>query len=270
LHPLVLEDILNTNQRPKLEDYGDYLYIVLKRLFRGDNGRVGTEQVSLILGANFVISFQEGIRGDLFTTVKERIRSGKGKIRGMGADYLAYSLMDTVVDTYFDVIDGAEETIEALEDEVTFSPTPKTVRELHRLKREMIALRKAVWPLREVLASLTRRESKLVSEPVAVYLRDVYDHTIHVNDSIESGRDMLSGMLDIYLSSMSNRLNEVMKVLTLFATIFMPITFIVGLYGMNFKYMPELEWPWGYPAVMFLMVAVTAGMVIWFRRRKWL
>jgi magnesium transporter len=270
LHPLVLEDILNTSQRPKLEDYGDYLYIVLKRLFHDDKGDIGSEQVSLIVGSSFVISFQEGIQADLFSPIKERIRAGKGRIRGMGADYLAYSLMDAVVDTYFVVLDGAEDRIEVLEEEVITAPTPETVRELHRLKRNMVYLRKAVWPLREVLVSLTRRESKLITEPVVIYLRDVYDHTIQVIDTIEACRDMLAGMLDIYLSTMSNRMNEVMKVLTVIATIFMPITFIVGLYGMNFKYMPELEWPWGYPAVLALMVLVTGGMMTWFKRRKWL
>jgi magnesium transporter len=270
LHPLVLEDILNTDQRPKLEDYGDYLYIVLKMLYKQEGGGISTEQVSLILGANFVISFQEGIKGDVFNPVRERLRSGKGRIRGMGADFLAFSLMDAIVDNYFVVLEEVEERIEALEEEVVASPSAKTVQKLHRLKRDMIFLRKAVWPLREVLAALTRRESKLITEAVVVYLRDVYDHTIQVIDSIETSRDLLAGMLDIYLSSISNRTNEVMKVLTIIATIFMPLTFIVGLYGMNFKYMPELEWRWGYPAVLLLMVLTTIAMLIYFRRKKWL
>jgi magnesium transporter len=270
LHPLVLEDILNTDQRPKLEDYGDYLYIVLKMLYKQEGGGISTEQVSLVLGSNFVISFQEGIKGDVFNPVRERLRSGKGRIRGMGADFLAFSLMDAIVDNYFVVLEEVEERIEALEEEVVASPSAKTVQKLHRLKRDMIFLRKAVWPLREVLAALTRRESKLITEAVVVYLRDVYDHTIQVIDSIETSRDLLAGMLDIYLSSISNRTNEVMKVLTIIATIFMPLTFIVGLYGMNFKYMPELEWRWGYPAVLLLMVLTTIAMLIYFRRKKWL
>jgi magnesium transporter len=270
LHPLVLEDILNTDQRPKLEDYGDYLYIVLKMLYKQEGGGISTEQVSLVLGSNFVISFQEGIKGDVFNPVRERLRSGKGRIRGMGADFLAFSLMDAIVDNYFVVLEEAEERIEALEEEVVVSPSAKTVQKLHSLKRDMIFLRKAVWPLREVLAALTRRESKLITEAVVVYLRDVYDHTIQVIDSIETSRDLLAGMLDIYLSTISNRTNEVMKVLTIIATIFMPLTFIVGLYGMNFEYMPELEWRWGYLAVLLLMVLTTIAMLIYFRRKKWL
>jgi magnesium transporter len=270
LHPLVLEDILNTDQRPKLEDYGEYLYIVMKMFRKGDGTDIITEQVSLILGVNFVISFQEGIRGDVFDPVRERIRSGKGKLRSMGADYLAYSLMDAIVDNYFVVLEEAEERIEVLEDEVVAKPTPETVQKLHKLKREMIFLRKAVWPLREVLAAMTRRDSKLITEPVMIYLRDVYDHVIQVIDIIEVSRDMLSGMLDIYLSSMSNRLNEVMKFLTVIGTIFMPLTFLVGVYGMNFKYLPELEWHYGYYGVWIFMVALSLAMVLYFKRKRWL
>ena len=245
LHPLVLEDILNTDQRPKLEDFGEYLYIVLKMLRKGEDTDISTEQVSLILGVNFVISFQEGIKGDVFDPIRERIRNGKGKLRSMGADYLAYSLMDAIVDNYFLVLEVTEERIELLEEEVMVSPSAETVRKLHKLKRDMIFLRKSVWPLREVLAAMTRRESKLISDQVALYLRDVYDHVIQVIDIIEVSRDILSGMLDIYLSSMSNRLNEVMKFLTVIGTIFMPLTFLVGVYGMNFKYLPDLEWHYG-------------------------
>jgi magnesium transporter len=270
LHPLVLEDILNTDQRPKLEDFGEYLYIVLKMLRKGEGTDIATEQVSLILGVNFVISFQEGIKGDVFDPIRERIRNGKGKLRSMGADYLAYSLMDAIVDNYFVVLEVTEERIELLEEEVMVSPSAETVRKLHKLKRDMILLRKSVWPLREVLAAMTRRESKLISDQVALYLRDVYDHVIQVIDIIEVSRDILSGMLDIYLSSMSNKLNEVMKFLTVIGTIFMPLTFLVGVYGMNFKYLPELEWHYGYCAVWIFMVALSVAMILYFKRKRWL
>ncbi len=271
LHPLVLEDILNTDQRPKLEDFGDYLYVVLKSLFlSGDRGEeVGTEQISLILGSNFVLSFQER-EGTLFDPIRDRLRNGKGRIRKMGADYLVHALLDTIIDHYFVVLEKLGERIEFLEEELVTRTTPVTLREMHHLKREMIFLRKALWPLREVIGSLERGESSLIKESTVLYLRDIYDHTIQVIDNIETFRDMLSGMLDIYLSSISNRMNEVMKVLTIIATLFIPLTFIVGLYGMNFKYMPELEWPWGYPLVLVLMLAVSIFMLIYFRRKKWI
>jgi magnesium transporter len=270
LHPLVLEDILNTDQRPKLEDFVDYLYIVLKMLRTGNNGEIVTEQVSLILGANFVISFQEGVEGDVFSPIRERLRSGKGRIRSMGPDYLAYSLIDAIVDNYFVVLEGVGERIESLEEEVVMEPRPETVREIHRLKRDMILLRKAVWPLREVVGALERRESKLISEPVVVYLRDVYDHTIQVMDTIEASRDMLAGMLDIYLSSISNRMNEIMKFLTIIGTIFIPLTFIAGVYGMNFQNMPELHWQWGYFGALGIMSSVALVMLVYFKRKRWL
>jgi magnesium transporter len=271
LHPLVLEDILNTDQRPKQEDFGDYLYIVLKALFlngnRGDE--VGSEQVSLILGANFVLSFQEK-ESSLLAAVQERIRSGKGRLRKMGADYLVHAILDAIVDQYFIVLERQGERIENLEEELVSRPSPATLQAMYRLKREMIFLRKGVWPLREVIAGLERGESELIRETTFVYLRDIYDHTIQTVDTIETYRDMLSGMLDIYLSSMSNRMNEIMKVLTIIATLFIPLTFIVGWYGMNFKYMPELEWPWGYPLVSLLMFAVVVFMLFYFRRKKWI
>jgi magnesium transporter len=270
LHPLVLEDILNTEQRPKTEDFGDYLYIVLKMLYLRDDGELVAEQVSLILGDHFVISFQEGIRGDVFTPIRERLRSGKGRLRGLGADYLAYCLMDAIVDNYFVVLEAMGERIEALEEAVLESAANGLSRDIHQLKRDMIFLRKAVWPLREVIGALERRESGLITEPVVIYLRDLYDHTIQVVDTIEANRDMLAGLLDVYLSSVSNRMNAIMKVLTIIATIFMPLTFIVGVYGMNFKHMPELEWTWGYPALWLVMVLITVAMIIFFRRKRWL
>jgi magnesium transporter len=269
-HPLMLEDILNTDQRPKMEDYGDYIYIVLKMLGQNNkNHGIVTEQISLIMGSNFVISFQE-TEGDIFDPIRDRIRNGKGRIRKMAADYLAYALLDSIVDNYFIIMEKLGEKIEFLEEELVTRPTPETLKTIHQLKREMIFLRRAVWPLREVVSGLERGESSLMKESTRIYLRDVYDHTIQVIDTIETFRDMVSGMLDIYLSSISNRLNAVMKVLTIIATIFMPLTFIVGIYGMNFKYMPELEWYWGYPAVWLVVVLVGVSMLIYFKKKRWL
>jgi len=270
VHPLVLEDILNTDQRPKLEDFDDYLFIVLK-MFRYDDqsGEMEAEQISLLLGPNFVVSFQER-PGDVFDPIRERIRAGKGRIRKLGTDYLAYALIDAIVDHYFIVLEQVGEKIEFLEEELVTDPTPETLQTIHDLKRDMIFLRKSVWPLREVVGGLERRESPLIGESITVYLRDVYDHTIQVIDTLETFRDMISGMLDIYLSSISNRMNEVMKVLTIIATIFIPLTLIAGIYGMNFKYMPELEQPWGYPMVWGVMLAIAVVMLIYFRRKRWL
>ena len=271
LHPLVLEDIMATDQRPKMEDFGDYLFIVLKMItYNGNNGGLDIEQVSLILGRNSVLSFQEGKAGDVFGPLRERLRTAKGRIRKMGADYLVYSLMDSIVDNYFVVLENLGEEIEVIEEKLVTDPVPETLRSIHKLKRDMIFLRKSVWPLREVVGALERGESSLVTESTGIYLRDVYDHAIQVIDTVETFRDMLSGMLDIYLSSVSNRLNAVMKVLTVISTIFLPLTFIVGLYGMNFKYMPELEWHWGYPAVIAVMVIIAAWMLVLFKRKKWL
>jgi magnesium transporter len=269
-HPLVLEDILNTDQRPKMEDYGEYLYIVLRILNYNDkSGEIESEQISLILGPNFIISFQEK-EGTFFNPVRERIRNGKGRIRKMGPDYLAYALLDLIVDNYFVIMEKLGEKIEFLEEELVTQPGPETLQTIHHLKREMIFFRKAVWPLREVIGNLERGESPLVKGTSRVYLRDVYDHTIQTIDTIETYRDMVSGMLDIYLSSISNRLNAVMKVLTIIATIFMPLTFLAGIYGMNFKYMPELEWRWGYPAIWFVMVGIGVFMLVYFRKKRWL
>jgi magnesium transporter len=270
-HPLVLEDIVNTDQRPKMEDYGDYIYVVLKMLsHNGKSNGIVTEQVSIILGSNFVISFQEGGEGDVFNPLRDRIKAGKGRIRKMGADYLAYALLDAVVDNYFIIMEKLGENIELLEEKLVAHPTPETLRIIHHLKREMIFLRKAIWPLREVISGLERGESSLFKDPTRIYLRDVYDHTIQVIDTIETFRDMVSGMLDIYLSSVSNRLNAVMKVLTIIATIFMPLTFIAGIYGMNFKYMPELGWKWGYPLIWLIMVGIGVSMLVYFRKKRWL
>lgn len=270
LHPLVLEDILNTDQRPKTEDHEEYLYIVLKAIeLSSKNNGIEMEQISFIVGPNFVFSFQER-EGDTFNPIRERIRNGIGRIRKMGADFLAYALVDSIVDNYFIILEKLGEKIEFLEEKLISNPTPDTLQTIHHLKREMIFLRKAVWPLREVVNVLERGESSLVKESTRVYLRDVYDHTIQVIDTIETYRDMVSGMLDIYLSSVSNRLNSVMKVLTVIATIFMPLTFVAGIYGMNFKFMPELEWRWGYPLVWLIMASIGISMLIYFRKKKWL
>jgi magnesium transporter len=269
LHPLVLEDILNTDQRPKIEDFDDYIYIVLRLINYAADNELSSEQISLILGSNFLISFQES-DGAVFAPVLERLRTSKGRIRKTGADYLAYALMDLIVDNYFVVLEKFGEAIEYLEEEVVKQPTPGTLRDIHRFKYDMILLRKSVWPLREVIARLDRRESDLIQEATGIYFKDVYDHTIIAIDNIETYRDILSGMLDIYLSSISNRLNEVMKVLTVIATIFMPLTFLAGVWGMNFKYMPELNWIWGYPAALSLMIVIALCMVRYFRRKKWI
>ena len=270
LHRLVMEDIMNTDQRPKTEDFGDYLYIVLKMLSAGKNGDIVTEQLSLVLGKNFVLSFQEGIEGDVFPPIRERLRSGKGKIRKMGADYLAYSLLDAVVDNYFVILEKFGDKIESIETELIGSPTQNTVQRIYQLKREMIFLHNAVWPLREVVSSLSKHESPLIKESTAPYLRDLYDHVVHIIDSVDIYREMLSSMLDMYLSSVSNRLNEVMKVLTVISLIFMPLTFLAGVYGMNFKYMPELEWRYGYFYSLLVMLGIAGFMLFYFKRKKWL
>jgi len=270
IHPLVLEDIMNTGQRPKMEDFGDYLFIVLKMLHYDEKEDVTkTEQVSLVLSSKYVLSFQED-EGDVFDSIRERIRTDRGSIRKRGVDYLAYSLIDAIVDNYFMVLEKIGEKIEDIEDELVKNPTPMVLQTIHRLKRELIFLRKSVWPLREVISRLERWESPLIHKSIDIYLRDVYDHTIQVIDSLETFRDTLSGMLDIYLSSVSNRMNEVMKVLTVISTIFIPLTLIASIYGMNFRYMPELEWSWGYPMVYMVMLAIGAVMLVYFRRKKWL
>lgn len=269
LHPLVLEDIMNTDQRPKMENFGDYVYIVMKMLSINGQGEIVAEQVSLILGQNFVLSFREQ-KSDIFEPIVERIKSGKGFIRKAGADYLAYALLDAVVDRYFVVLEKREEEIDALEEEVVINATPRTLQRIHKLRRELIFLRKAILPFRSVIAELERGESPFFEKTSRIYLRDIYDHTIHIIDTLETFRDLATGLLDIYLSSVSNRMNSVMRVLTVIATIFMPLTFLAGVYGMNFKHMPELEWRWGYPAVLLLMATVGISMQVYFRKKKWL
>ncbi|MBN2322770.1 MAG: magnesium/cobalt transporter CorA [Spirochaetes bacterium] len=270
IHPLLLEDVMHTGQRPKIEDFGEHLFIILKMLtFNEEKDRVEAEQVSLLLGKNFVISFQER-EGDVFTSIRERIQGDKGRIRKMGADYLAYSLMDSIVDHYFIILENFGDKIEELEEELLEDTSPKTSSRIHSLKRELVFLRRSVWPLRDIVNSLERGENALIKKSTLIFLRDVYDHTINIIDTIEAYRDSTSGMLDTYLTQMSNRMNETMKVLTVIATIFIPLTFIAGIYGMNFKFMPELGWKWAYPTVWGVIALVGVGMVIFFRRRRWL
>lgn len=267
--PMVLEDILNTDQRPKLENFDSSLYIVLKMLYcNGPHQNILTEQVSLVVGPNFVLSFQERI-GDVFDPVRERLRHGKGSLRKAWPGYLAYALLDTIVDNYFVVLEHVGERIEAIEEVLVAAPTPEIMREVHHLKREMIFLRKAVWPLREVISSLSREELEMMPPLTRMHLRDLYDHTIQVVETIETYREMLAGMIEIYLSSLSNRLNEVMKVLAIISTIFIPLTFISGIYGMNF-YIPEVHWPYGYPVVLLAMAAISGVMIVYFKKKNWL
>jgi magnesium transporter len=270
LHPLLLEDVANTDQRPKIEDHTDHLFIVLKMLwYDADKDEITAEQLSLILGAHFVISISERETA-IYDLVRDRLWNRSARIRKMKADYLAYALLDAVVDHYFLILEKLGERIESLEDELISSPKPDDLQEIHTLKQELVFLRKSVWPLREVIGTLERAEFSFCSEGLHPFLRDLYDHTIQVVDTVETFRDMVAGMLDIYLSSVSHRLNEVMKVLTMIATIFIPLTFMAGVYGMNFKYMPELEWRWGYPSLWGAMLTVGILMLIYFRRKNWL
>lgn len=270
IHPLTLEDILNTGHRPKTEEFDTYVYIVLKMLrYNEDDHMVISEQVSLILGPRFVMTFQEA-PGDVFTPVRDRLFKGKGQIRRRTCDYLAYALIDAIVDQYFYIMEKMGERIEDLEEKLTEDPQIDVIQHIHNLKREVIYLRKQVWPMREMLSRLTKGEFDLIQDENHLYFGDVYDHITQLIDINESYRDVLSGMLDLYLSTISNRMNQVMKVLTIVATIFIPVTFIAGVYGMNFKYMPELEWPWGYGAIWVVMIIIVVAMVIVFKKHKWL
>jgi magnesium transporter len=270
LHPLMVEDIGSVGQRPKQEEYETNHFIVLRMLrYNETNHQVEEEQLSIVVGPNYVLSFQEAA-GDSFDPVRERLRLGRGQIRSRGADYLAYALMDAVVDEYFVVVETIGDRIEQLEQDVILDPQPETASAIHHLKNELLVMRRAVWPLRDLFNSLLRDESPIFSQGTRVYLRDAYDHAVQVIDNTETMRDLTAGLLDMYLSSVSNRMNETMKVLTLIATMFIPLTFLVGVYGMNFDYMPELHWAWAYPVLWIAMVAVAATMFIWFRRKSWL
>lgn len=269
-HPLILEDIVDTDQRPKIKDFGDYIFIILKmHYYDKENNEIKIEQVSLIFGKNYVISFQER-EGDVFDSIRERIRNNIGRIRKARADYLIYALMDAIIDNYFTILEKLGEETEDLEAKVIKNPVPANLQIIYRLKSELIFLRKSVWPLREVISILEKGESALIDKSTNIYLRDIYGHTIQVMDTVETLREVISGTLEVYLSSVSNRMNEIMKVLTIIATIFIPLTFIVGIYGMNFQYMPELKWVWSYPVVLLGMLIIGIIMVFYFRRKKWM
>lgn len=274
LHPLALEDVLHVGQRPKQEEYENHLFIVLRRVTLGKDG-IENEQISLFLGKDFVITCQER-PGDDFEPVRERLRQGRGRVRRSPADYLAYALLDAVVDQFFPLLEHYGEELEDVEDELIDSPSHATLADIHRCRKELLMMRRTAWPQREVIAGLERHESPLIRKETRIYLRDCYDHCVQILDILESYRDMATGMLDVYLSSVSNRMNEVMKALTVMASIFIPLTFLAGIYGMNFDTkagpwnMPELGWQWGYPAFWAVTVVVGGGLVWYFRRKDWL
>jgi magnesium transporter len=270
MHPLLLEDVMSTRQRPKQEEYEQHHFLVLRMLrFDSERNEVSEEQISVVVGTNYVISFQEA-EGDVWEPVRERLRAGKGLIRNRGPDYLAYTLLDSVVDGYFGVVESIGDQLELLESEVMQEPTRATITRIYQLKGELLIARKAVWPLRDLFNSLVRDESRLFTDSTKLFLRDAYDHSVQVIDSVETMRDLSASLVDLYLSSVSNRMNEVMKVLTLIATIFIPLTFIVGVYGMNFDFMPELHWRWSYPVIWGVMIVLGMLLMLYFRKRRWL
>lgn len=270
LHPLTLEDILNTDQRPKVDDLGSHLYIVAKMLECPTTGHeIRTEQVSLVLGPNHLLSFLED-PGDVFDAVRDRIRRDQGRVRHSGADYLAYRLIDAIVDEYFIVMERVGDRLEELETELIEKPDAAAFARLYEVKREIIGLRRSILPMRDVVVTLTRGETAVLRPQTAIFFRDVHDHMLHVIETFESYRELSASLFDLYLTSQNNRMNEVMKILTIITTIFIPLSFIAGVYGMNFEQMPELSEPWGYPAVLGLMAVVVVGMLIWFRRKTWI
>ncbi|QDT83958.1 Magnesium transport protein CorA [Gimesia chilikensis] len=280
IHPLVLEDILNTHQRPKFEEYDDYLYIVLKGLTVADESvadesvtpdkfEVNYEQISILVLNDFVFTFKEQ-KDELFLPLIQRIRNQTGKIRSLGTDYLTYAIIDSIVDQNFVLLDTMDERIDAIEEELLDDPDSCTLTSIQHLKRELIDIRRATSPQRELVAAILRSDHVLFSEKVDIYFRDVYDHVLRINESVDSYRDMLAGLLDIYVSSISNKMNEVMKLLTVFASIFIPLTFIAGIYGMNFEYMPELKWKWAYPTLWVFFVTIPIVLLIYFKKKKWL
>ncbi len=270
IHPLALEDILNTQHRPKLEEFDSYSLIILKMLFFDEQAQaIKTEQISLLLAADYVVSFQE-LEGDVFDGVRERLSRSNGRIRQRGTDYLAYALIDSIVDSYFHILEKVGDRLVQLEEDLISDPDSSMLKTIHHYKRELLLLRKSVWPLREVISQMHKEESPLISEGTQIYLRDLYDHTVQAIDTLEIYRDTITGLQDLYMSSVSNRMNEIMKVLTIMASIFIPLTFIAGIYGMNFEYIPELKWRWGYFAIWGVMISCIIGMLIFFKRKKWL
>lgn len=269
IHPLTLEDVLNTAQRAKMEDYDSYVYTVLKMmLLDKEKNEIIIDQVSIIFGYNYILSFQER-EVDVFDPLRKRLKNPASRLRKNGVDYLAYGLIDAVIDNYFLILEHFGEEIEELEDELVIQPSPETIRTIQKFKRIMITLRKSVWPLRELINGMQKIESEIIKDTTQIYLRDIYDHTIQVIDSVEDFREILASMVDIYLSSVSNKMNDIMKVLTVIATIFIPLTFVAGVYGMNFDYMPELQWRWGYPAILLFMISVGTIMFSYFKKKRW-
>ena len=270
IHPLALEDILNTHHRPKLDEFEGFSLIIVKMLSFDDEAQsIKAEQVSFLLGKNYVISFQEH-EEDVFDGVRERLERSSGRIRQRGPDYLAYALLDSIVDSYFHILEKVGDRLVQLEEELISDPQSSLLTTIYHYKRELLLLRKSVWPLREVINQLHKEVSPLIQEGTQVYLRDLYDHAIQAIDTVEVFRDAITGLQDLYMSSVSNRMNEIMKVLTIMASIFIPLTFIAGIYGMNFEYMPELKWQWGYFAAWGVMAGCAAAMLIYFRKKKWL
>lgn len=270
IHSLIMEDIVHLGQRPKYESMDEYLFITMKMLdYNSTKKEVVSEQISFILFEKCLITFQER-PGDVFDPVRERIRQAKGRIRSKSADYLAYCLMDAIVDSYFLILEKIGDAIEEMEDAMMKDANPDYVKKIHILKRETIFLRKCVWPLREIVNYLTRGECSLIKPDTEIFIKDLYDHIIQVIDTVETFRDLASGLLDTYLTFIGNKMNEVMKVLTIIATIFIPLTFIAGIYGMNFEYMPELKWKWGYFAALAVMLMMSFAMVLFFKKKKWL
>jgi magnesium transporter len=270
IHPLVLEDIVDTTQRPKAEVSSNYTFIIFKTLESNqETGDIIPEQLAIVFGSKFIMTFQER-PGDPFDPIRERLRGRVGRLRTAGPDFLAYSLLDATVDSYFLVLESLAERIEVLEELLVTDPKRELLDQIHRLKVDMIFLRRSAWPLREIINKLSYGDSFFVQKSTLPYLRDVYDHTIHIVETMETYRDIVSGMLDIYLSSVSMRLNETMKVLTIIATIFIPLTFVAGWYGMNFKNMPEIDWKWGYPMVIVISISIAGGMIVFFRRKNWI
>lgn len=274
LHGLALEDVLNTHQRPKIEQYEDCYFIVGRMVSLEKH--LETEQISLFLGKNFVLTFQEGRPGDCLNTVRERIRQKRGRIREAGLDYLVYALLDAIVDSYFPILEEYGERLEAFEDEILTRPSSNTIARIHEVKRHLLTLRRAIWPQREIFNTLLRDENPIVTPETRLYIRDCYDHSAQIIDLVETYRELGSDLTDVYLSSVSNRTNEIMRVLTVISTIFIPLTFVSGLYGMNFNTeispfnMPELNWYFGYPFALFLMVIVACGQLYFFWRHDWL
>lgn len=269
LHPLALEDILNTNQRPKIEDYKDYLYVVLKLIEENTDKRITTKQISLILEKDVLISFQDD-EDKIFDIIIKRLESSESPIRLKGTDYLLYSLIDTIIDSYYFDLERLEDRIEVIEEDLIERPEPNVLNKIHQVKLDIITLRKSIWPVREILSNFGSYNYDLINRSTDYYIRDVYDHSIQAFDMLESFRDRISDMLDIYLSTTSNRLNEIVRVLTVISTIFVPLTFIVGLYGMNFRFMPEMEYQYSYPLILLVMLLIAVSMLIYFRRKKWI